>query len=109
MNEDRDEVLLDLLEKGAIEVSGVDPKTGDILYIFTDKLKEIDPHLYNAVNESFYKDLLSLWEKGYISMDITQDNPVVSLTNKAITDLNLDSLSAEEKSYLQELIRKLSI
>jgi hypothetical protein len=108
MSDENEEMMLNLLDTGAAEIAGVDPNTGEILYTFTNKLKEVDPKLYKAINEAFYKDLMSLWEKGYISMDITQENPLVSLTQKAIDETAIGNLSKEEKSYLEELIKKLS-
>lgn len=108
MNEHNDEEFLSLLESGAVEISGIDSKTGDMLYRFTDNLKEVDPTLYNAMTEAFYKDLLSLWEKGYLSMDITAENPIVSITEKAVRAIGVDSLSEDERSYLDQIIQKMS-
>lgn len=109
MNESNDEKFLGLLESGAVEISGIDEKTGDVLYTFTEKLRDIDPILYAAMTESFYQDLMSLWEKGYVSMNISEENPVVSLTQKAIDAIGLDALSPEQRAYLEEIIRKMSI
>lgn len=108
MNEHNDEEFLNLLESGAVEISGIDTKTGDMLYRFTDNLKDIDPTLYNAMTEAFYKDLLSLWEKGYLSMDITLENPIVSATQKAIDSIGVEHLSDDEKSYLEQILKKMS-
>jgi len=36
----------DLILSGALEVSGIDIDTGEMLYNFTDKLKDINPDLF---------------------------------------------------------------
>jgi hypothetical protein len=108
MINEEDDYFSELLFAGAIEVCGIDEESGEMLFTFTEKLKEADPFLYKKMTESFYKDLLSLWEKGFISMDVTEDNPVVSLTSKALDALEVNGLGIEERLHLEDIINKMS-
>jgi hypothetical protein len=41
----------DLILSGALEVSGIDIDTGEMLYNFTDKLKDINPDLFKDMSD----------------------------------------------------------
>ena len=94
-----------LILEGGIEVAGIDPDTGEMLYSFTPKVKEIMPELYedhlNFVND----ELMILWEKGYVNIDFLKDDPLISLSEKAYNKDEVDKLSKQEKWSLQELKR----
>lgn len=77
----------DLIASGAIQAVGVN-ESGEILYNFTEQLHELYPELQSAVNTVFSIQMMQLWELGMVSMDITEENPIVSLTDKAF-DLEL--------------------
>lgn len=97
----------DLILSGAIEPAGVDPETGEMLYNFTDKLKDISPSLYSEVNNTFNSHVMRLWELGMVDMDITAKNPLVKLTEKSF-DISLISKLEEEELYtLKEIKRNL--
>ena len=40
----------DLILSGALEPAGIDPESGEMLYNFTDKLKDVSPLLHQEVN-----------------------------------------------------------
>jgi hypothetical protein len=107
INEDDDQ-FSHLLFSGAIEICGIDEQSGEMLFRFTEKLKEIDPILYKKMTDSFYRELLSLWEKGFISMDITEESPMVSITEKALDALELGNLNIEQRLHLEDIIKKTS-
>lgn len=100
-----DDFIESLILKGALEVAAIDIETGQALYRFTDKLKDIDPHLYETQQAMFYEELMSLWEEGFVDMDLTDTNPTVSLTFKAFTAQEVDKLDQNKKSILKEVIR----
>jgi hypothetical protein len=103
-----DGVFEELLFNGAIEIVGIDVQSGEMLFNFTEKLKDVDPKLYEKMNDFFYQELLSLWEKGFISMDITQKNPKVSLTQKALDRIEVSNLTTDQRVHLEDIMRKLS-
>lgn len=96
----------DLISSGALEVVGVD-ESGEILYNFTDKLKDIYPELQSAVNTLFSKQMMQLWELDIISMDITEENPLVMLTEKAFDNEFISSLDKDLLNTLNEAKRTL--
>lgn len=102
-----DEEFDNLILSGAVQVSGIDSETGEMLYTFTEKLKELDPKLYHKMHDIFYQDILFLWERGFLSMDVTQDNPIVSITEKALNVLEVEKLPNEQKMYLQDIMNKM--
>lgn len=96
-----------LILKGALEPAGVDSETGEILYSFTDKLKDINPVLHREVNNMFNSHIMKMWELGMLDMDITANNPIVRLTDRAFDESLINSLNDEEAYTLKEIKRKL--
>ena len=98
-------IIDELILEGGIDVAGVDPDTGEMLYTFTPKVKELMPELYqdhlNLVND----ELMGLWEKGYVNINLLQDDPDISLTSKANDPEETIKLSKQERWSLQELKR----
>jgi len=97
----------DLILSGAIEVAGIDPETGEMLYNFTDKLKDVSPTLHREVNNMFSSHIMKFWELGMVSMDVTSSNPVVKLTPKAFNLDLMELLDKEEFNTLEEIKRNL--
>lgn len=100
-------IIDDLILNGAVEVAGVDPETGELLYNFTDKLKQIAPDIYKLVIEEFKRDILFFWEYGFIDMDVTIENPVVTINQKALDPAHTEWLTKEQKVKLEDLINKI--
>lgn len=102
------QIIDDLILEGGLEVAGVDPETGEMLYSFTPKVKELMPELYqdhlNFVND----ELMALWEKGFVNIDFFKDDPLIYLTDKADDPEEINKLSKQEKWSLQELKRVVS-
>ena len=105
---DPDEIIDSLIEKGALEFVGVDAESGEALYRPTEILKSIDPKLSKEMSSYFSKTTMKLWEKGFIDMDITIEDPLVKLAEKAFDEKSLGSLDKEERVIIQEIIRVLS-
>lgn len=101
-------IIDNLILEGGIEVAGVDPETGEMLYAFTPKVKEIMPELYDDHLNFVNDELMILWEKGYVDIDFLMDDPLISLTTKAFNDEEVAKLSKQEKWSLQELKRAVS-
>jgi hypothetical protein len=105
---DEDDAIDQLILSGALEVAGIDIETGEPMYNFTDKLVEVSPELHNEVSTYFSRETMSLWSEGFLNMDVTEKNPMVTLTEKALDDEELSKLSKESQTTLKEIIRVIS-
>jgi hypothetical protein len=102
---DPDRIIEDLILSGALEVAGLDIETGEALYNFTDKLKDINPKLHNEQSKYFAVETMALWEYGFLSMDVTEPNPIVSLTDKSFDQKEIAKLDKQHQYTLKEIIR----
>ena len=102
-----DEIMNKLILDGALEVSAMDQETGELLYSFTPKIKDVMPELYKEHMQTVNKDIMNLWEKGFVNMDFFVEDPTITLTDKAF-DINLvKNLSKQEQWSLFEVKRLL--
>jgi len=53
-----------LILQNAIEISGFDEETGEMLYSITDKLEEVHPRLYKELKVDFEKHMFELIDQG---------------------------------------------
>lgn len=61
----KNEAMLEhLILQNAVELSGFDEETGDMLYSITDKLEEVNPMLYKALKRDFETHMFELIDKG---------------------------------------------
>ena len=102
---DDNEFIESLILSGALEVAGIDMETGEPLYNFTDKMKNVNPELHNEMSTYFSRETMALWQYGFISMDITMPNPMIKLTPKAFEQEEVDKLDKNNKYTLKEIIR----
>lgn len=96
-----------LILAGAVEVAGVDSKSGELLYVFTDKMKEVYPALYQDHLNFVNSEIMFLWEKGFVNVDLMADNPIVTLTKKSFIPDALESLTKQQRWSLDEIKRLL--
>lgn len=96
-----------LILKGALQVAGVDSDTGEFLYTFTAKVKDIMPDLYNEHLNHVNSELMRLWERGFINIDFMSDNPIVTLAAKALDMEEISKLTKEEQWSIEEIKRLL--
>lgn len=103
----------DIFEKlvldGVIEVAGIDSETGEFLYNFTYKLKEKYPFLYDELQNYISREVMELWQFGFVEMDVTANNPIVSLTSKAFVKEEVDKLNPTLQNSIKELKRLIVI
>lgn len=97
----------ELILNGGLEVSGI-TEDGNFTFVFTDKLKEVDPEVYEAVITHFYSIITKFWEMGFLEFDIADENPFVRLTEKVFDKLEIDKLSEIEKINLNLMIQALA-
>lgn len=92
---------------GLVEPAALDPATGEMLYTFSKDLEKTNPQLHQLIMDNFYMSALKLWELGFISMDVTQNNPMVALTPKAFDENQLKTLDEDMRFSLNEIKRGL--
>jgi hypothetical protein len=102
-----DETIDALILSGAVEISAIDSKTGEPLYSFSPKIKEIMPKLYEQHITEVNRDIMTLWEKGFLNIEMLTDNPLVTLSDKAFSDFEVENLSKELQMSLSEIKRLL--
>ena len=103
--EDEDALLEQLILSGALEVAGIDIDTGEPVYNFTEKLIDISPELHNEVSAYFSSETMFLWQEGFLDMDITEKNPIIRLTQKALDEIAVSNLNKDRQYTLKEIIR----
>ena len=96
-----------MILEGVIEVAGIDEETGEFLYNFTEKLQELYPSLYREAQTYFSNEMMFLWENNFLEMDVTENNPLVKITEKALDKEEVEKLNPEIKATLKEVIRVL--
>jgi energy-converting hydrogenase Eha subunit G len=104
MSESGDKIE-ELILSGALEVSGIDIDTGEMLYNFTDKLRDINPELFKDMSDYISRETMALWVDGFLDIDVTEKNPLVTLTEKAFDEKEIKKLSKEKEYTLREIIR----
>jgi hypothetical protein len=104
---DDSEMINKLILDGGLEVAAMDNDTGEMLYSFTPKIKEIMPELYQDHMHNVNSEIMNLWEKGFIDLDLFQKDPIITLTLKALNKDEVSSLSKQERWSLFEIVRLL--
>lgn len=107
--QDPEEYIDDLILQGAIEPVAYDADSDEMLYSFTDKLKEIDPGMHKAMAEEFYNIVMYLWEIGILEIDLANANPLVRITQKAFEEDAVAQLSLIQKSVLDQIIQAMKL
>jgi hypothetical protein len=102
-----DETIEALIITGAIEIAGIDEKTGQPLYRFNESIKNIMPQLYEEHLNEINRDIMGLWEKGFLNVDFLEEDPAVTLTDKAFDDTEIKKISSEAQISLIEIKRLL--
>jgi hypothetical protein len=107
MNNNEDELIKNLILQGALEVAGVDSETNELLYAITPKMQEIMPDMYEDHLKTVNRDLLNLWEKGYVNIDFFLPDPVVTISEKGVNKDEISKLTKPEIWALEEVKRLL--
>jgi len=102
---DDEKMFEDLILSGAIEASGIDIDSGEMLYNFTHKLESVNPELHNEFSRYFSTEVYGLWENGFLDMDVTDKNPKISITQKALDPKQVAKLDKDRQYTLKEIIR----
>jgi hypothetical protein len=108
MSEDYTDIFDMLILNGAIEVIGLDPISGEFLYSMTEKMIEIMPEVYQEHLNQVNHQIMGLWEDGFVTVDLLDENPMVNLTDKAFIPEELSKMSIESLECLNEIKRVLA-
>jgi hypothetical protein len=100
-----DKYFEDLILKGAVEFSGIDSETGEMLYSFTDKLESVAPEIFEAYNEEFYRQIMYLWEKGFLDINISTQSPVVRLNPSSTDPERIKALHPMYRIVLSQIVQ----
>lgn len=107
MANEEDKIIDNLILDGGLEVCAMDEYTGELLYSFTPKIKELMPDLYDEHIRTVNSEVMNLWEKGFLNLDLFVKDPVITITPKALNKEEINGLSKQEKWSLFEIIRLL--
>jgi hypothetical protein len=96
----------ELILNGVVEVAGVDSETGEFLYNFTPKLREVMPELWNERLDFIHGEIMFFWENGFIEAeDMDSINPKVVLTDLADDEDAIAQLPRDKQESLREIKR----
>lgn len=99
-NNPSEDMLDQLILDGIVEPAGIDMETGDMLYSFTEKGKTEIPAVRQEAERYFDAVIMYFWENGFVSMDVAEKNPTISITQKALDETEIAKLSSEMKQAL---------
>lgn len=102
-------MLEHLILQGLVEPAGIDVVTGEMLYSFTAAGKAEMPNLERQFEEEFHKNIMFFWQKGYLDMNVFEENPVIRLNPIALDESVTASLSVEHRQALRIIINALKI
>jgi len=109
MNRDEDQIIEKLILNGGLETAGIDQETGEILYSFTPKIAKLMPDLYQEHLNDVNAQIMNLWEKGFVELDLFESDPKITLTEKSLNPDSLATLSKQERWNLLEIMRLLKL
>jgi hypothetical protein len=109
MNRDEDQIIEKLILDGGLETVGVDQETGELLYSFTPKIAKLMPDLYEEHLNDVNAQIMNLWEKGFIDLNLFESDPNITLTKKSFNQASLMTLSKQERWNLLEIMRLLKL
>ena len=107
MSKEEDQLIEKLILDGGLEAVAIDQESGELLYSFTPKIQELMPNLYNEHLNEVNANVMNLWEKGFVNVDFFAQDPLITLTEKAIDSKSINELSKQERWNLFEVIRLL--
>jgi hypothetical protein len=102
---DPKDIIDSLILSGALEVTAIDSESGQLVYAVTDKMEELAPEIYREINDQIHKDVMSLWQKNLLIVDIMSDKPEVCPTEMALDRANWTNLSDSEYSTMNTVMR----
>ena len=93
-----------LIESGALEVHGIDPKTEDFTYMVTEKMKDLVPEFYEEHFKFINQVAFNLWQKGYVEIKFEENGPLIMLIKGLDYKKIIDTLPEEERYLIENMI-----
>jgi hypothetical protein len=97
-----DELVERLILDGIVEFAGLD-KNNQMLYSFSDDIKDKAPGLYEVMIDYRMRDVRDLWALGFLSMNIDEPNPLVRITEKALDEAEIAKLDDDLALCLNDI------
>jgi len=105
----KEEWFENMILEGVVEFSGIDEETGEMLYNFSPDVIEKHPDVFERMVAEIQKEIYVLWEKGFLSMNIADENPLVQITPKALdADAIKIELTRDEQRSLELIMMYMS-
>lgn len=108
-NNHSDDIFEEMILDGIIEPSAMDTETGEMLYSFTDKARELMPEMWSRAQQIFNDTIMFLWEQGFLNINMSDADPVVSVAPKALDESAVAELSREYQQALRIILEALRI
>ena len=105
--EDLSNIILQLIEMGALEIRGYDSISNQFIYNLTPKCQEIMPDLFEEHFKMINELAFRLWSKDIIDLTFDKDGtPMVMPKDIEYTRSVLYTLPEEERFFLENLLQK---
>lgn len=105
--EDLSNIILQLIEMGALEVRGYDSISNQFIYNLTPKCQEIMPDLFEEHFKMINELAFRLWSKDIIDLTFDKDGiPMVMPKDIEYTRSIMYTLPEEERFFLENLLEK---
>jgi len=105
--EDLSNIILQLIEMGALEVRGYDSISNQFIYNLTPKCQEIMPDLFEEHFKMINELAFRLWSKDIIDLTFDKDGiPMVMPKDIEYTRSVMYTLPEEERFFLENLLQK---
>jgi DNA-binding PadR family transcriptional regulator len=100
-----DDAIQDLIERGFVEIYGVESETGEITYRITEKCKKEYPELFEEHFSFINTVAFELWKNEYIEMKFDEDgSPMVMLKDLDYYKDVFPKISKEEIIFIENMI-----
>ena len=105
--EDLSNIILQLIEMGALEVRGYDSISNQFIYNLTPKCQDIMPDLFEEHFKMINELAFRLWSKDIIDLTFDKDGiPMVMPKDIEYTRSVMYTLPEEERFFLENLLEK---
>lgn len=98
-----------LILAGVVEVAGLDADSGDFVYSFTDRLGELAESIKNRMDAMFFEEVKTLWQMGFLNMNIMEKNPTITLAQRAMLEEEREALEPRLKETLRYIMNTMRI